>query len=91
MNDQEFPHGIVRAKILAHLRRVVVGEILKSLSADDAGHAVSAAVQRLGEYRDEGPVQSIDRLASDEQFRVLVDEVIDELRAVLPASNSSMT
>lgn len=87
MNDEELSYGVARAIVSAHLRRVVVGEILKSLSADDAGRAVSAAVQRLVEYRDEGPVQSINRLASDEQFRALVDEVIEELRAASPSSN----
>jgi hypothetical protein len=67
--------------VRAHLRRVVIGEILRTLPPDEARRVVSVAVQRLAQYADEGPVQSIS--ASNFELRAAIDQLIEELRFIL--------
>jgi hypothetical protein len=80
MAEHELPDMYADAMVLAHLRRLVISEILGSLSADDADRAISVAVQRLVHCLDEGPVPSVGRLTTPDRFRVIIDRVIDELR-----------
>ena len=69
------------AVLLAHLRRMVIAEILQSLPRDQAERAVSLAVQRLVQYLDEGPIPTIAKAASAEKFQETVDRVIEELQS----------
>lgn len=69
------------AVLRADLRQIVIYEILRSLEPADADQAISTAVQRLSQYVDEGPVPSIARVATQDQLRVMVDRIIEELRS----------
>ena len=70
----------VEAVLLAHLRRVVIGEFLNAIPRDQAAQAVSAAVQRLSQYRDDGPVPTLASIVSHEGFEAAIDRVIEELQ-----------
>lgn len=69
------------AIVLAHLRRIIIGEMLRALPADQADAALSAAIKHLIQYADEGPVLTIQAVIPPERFRVIVDWVIDDLQA----------
>jgi len=69
------------AIVLAHVRRIVIGEMLRALPPDQADTALSAAINHLSQYADEGPVKTIQALIPLERFRAIVDWVIDDLRA----------
>ena len=70
--------------LLAHLRRMVIGEFLNAIPRHQAAQAVSAAIQRLSEYRDDGPVPTIANLVGQDGFEAAIDRVIEELQE-LPA------
>ena len=84
MDESELTRLHAEAVLRAHLRQVVITEILRTLRPHEAALAISAAVQRLAQYADEGPVQSIARVASEGQFRAAIDQVIEELQFMLP-------
>ena len=81
MTDEDAIDPPPNLLLLAHLRRIALDEILKSLPPDQSQPAASAAVQRLARYLDEGPVSIIARNASIEQFRAAIDQVIDEIQS----------
>jgi len=68
------------AVLRAHLRQIVIHEVLASLTPTQAEGAISAAVQRLSQYLDEGPVSSIAKVATQDQFRAMIDQITEELR-----------
>ena len=84
MDESDLTRLHAEAVLRAHLRQIVITEILKTLTPDEAARAISAAVQRLAQYADEGHVQSIARVASKDQFRAAIDQVIEELQFILP-------
>jgi hypothetical protein len=68
--------------LLAHLRRIAIGGIVDALPPETVGPAISAAIQRLAQYGDEGAVQTIAHHATPEQFLAALDLVISELRGL---------
>lgn len=84
ITDQTLDDLHTEAVLRAHLRQIVIYEILRSLAPADADQAISTAVQRLSQYVDEGPVPSIARVANQDQLRAMVEQVIEELRSRRP-------
>ena len=87
MSERDPPDLYAESVVRAHLRRIAIDEILRSLAPDAAEQAVSLAVQRLVQYLDEGPVPSIGLLASHDQLQTTVDAVIEELRQSLASTH----
>ena len=53
------------------------------MTPHEAERAVSAAVQRMAQYLEEGPVQSIAQAVPQNKFQAMIDQAIDELQFML--------